>query len=1029
MAQTLAALVPTPRDKPWFAHHGRDELITGRADSIAAPEAIAQHLHKARTGASGQNPLLYGWPVVVMPSSRRDGRRQIAPMFVVRVEHARHGGKWRLTAAHEAEFNAAALANPQDSAIADEIHALALPAGDAEGMVKAATQAAILMGLNAPHLDPESLESLERGPACETGVHNSAMFLVADFASYRWLVDQDLRRLRDRSDWGSTAAGWLAGQAPAHESRPQPPLAAPLPTSQAQALALESIRTKPLTLVTGPPGTGKTQLVVNAVANAWLAGESVLLASTNNAAVDVATKRADDDVHLGLLMRTGNQERKKDVAPAISSALTQARRYAGETPEAANRALKRTNEDLQGILSQMNDMENLDRQLTSLTQDRLVYEAELVETLQSLRLLPTRSRQGNVSNARTVVRAAGCAAHLVRSSLNSGRRFNRGEVEGILEDAEDAMKSSITSWLKRRTLCKRAGARRNADLEEIVLWARAWLAEKDAAQDLRSWAHDRVPAGQALLRAIGNQGKLDELLEAERLITEAEEQFAVLRQQRSSLQNNASTRPESDVRQRLQTLSERSLRAVRASVASTLLEAKGRVPDFAGVPLKSGPFSKEVARAIHVFHGWACTAMSGRGNFPLRAGLFDLVIIDEASQCSVADILPLAYRARRLAVVGDPNQLRAITTLGDAHLQQIAKDTNNNEDHLRSCGIHHKDGSAYAAFSHAGPPPVMLDEHYRCHPRIAKWFNEAFYGGRLSVLTDVTSLGAGSRTLQWLDITSLSRRPRPGRRRGGWVNEEQAEAIVSALEIHVERGLTIGVVAPYAAQAALIQRMAEKRIGKEALDELDFISGTAHRLQGDERDIILFSTALTPNMPKRSADWIEQERNLINVAVSRARRMLLVTGHPEMNEENSRTLASLRNYILSIDRSASGTVPVATHSDAERLLLDAMRRQGLKPLGKMDVEGFELDFGLVYKDRKINVEVDGDHHLDTQGRQRRSDMARDEMLSRFGWSVLRIPAWRCHCEPDQAASEVKAAISAPPIKGPRSRNDVSAGPR
>ena len=141
-----------------------------------------------------------------------------------------------------------------------------------------------------------------------------------------------------------------------------------------------------------------------------------------------------------------------------------------------------------------------------------------------------------------------------------------------------------------------------------------------------------------------------------------------------------------------------------------------------------------------------------------------------------------------------------------------------------------------------------------------------------------------TRTLQWLDVTGDSRRPYAGSRRGGWVNEAQAKAMVAALEGHVKRKLTVGVVAPYAAQAAVIEHMASKRIGEEALAGVDFVSGTAHRLQGDERDVILFSTSLTPNMPKRSANWIEQERNLINVAVSCARRMLLVAGHPDLDE-------------------------------------------------------------------------------------------------------------------------------------------------
>ena len=56
-------------------------------------------------------------------------------------------------------------------------------------------------------------------------------------------------------------------------------------------------------------------------------------------------------------------------------------------------------------------------------------------------------------------------------------------------------------------------------------------------------------------------------------------------------------------------------------------------------------------------------------------------------------------------------------------------------------GIHHKEGSAYLAFEHAVAPephqPMVLDEHYRCHPHIARWFNRVFYGGSLTVLTDV----------------------------------------------------------------------------------------------------------------------------------------------------------------------------------------------------------------------------------------------------------------------------------------------------
>ena len=86
-----------------------------------------------------------------------------------------------------------------------------------------------------------------------------------------------------------------------------------------------------------------------------------------------------------------------------------------------------------------------------------------------------------------------------------------------------------------------------------------------------------------------------------------------------------------------------------------------------------------------------------------------------------------------------------------------------------------------------------------------------------------------------------------------------------------------------------------------------------------------------------------------------------------------------------------------------------MHRLGMAPLAKLDVEGFELDFALMEGPAKLNVEVDGDHHFDVRGRQRRSDMARDDILGRLGWKVLRIPAWRCHDAPDEAAAHIKSA--------------------
>lgn len=78
--------------------------------------------------------------------------------------------------------------------------------------------------------------------------------------------------------------------------------------------------------------------------------------------------------------------------------------------------------------------------------------------------------------------------------------------------------------------------------------------------------------------------------------------------------------------------------------------------------------------ALAAFPVWAVTSLSAGNNFPLHAGLFDLVVIDEASQSDLASALPLLYRARRAVIVGDPNQLTHITTLLGSRDEQLARD-------------------------------------------------------------------------------------------------------------------------------------------------------------------------------------------------------------------------------------------------------------------------------------------------------------------------------------------------------------------
>ena len=407
---------------------------------------------------------------------------------------------------------------------------------------------------------------------------------------------------------------------------------------------------------------------------------------------------------------------------------------------------------------------------------------------------------------------------------------------------------------RTRRLRKRIGCIKPAVLEQIVIWARLDQHRSKLTRELEVGRADY----RRLKAAVGDPAA--SMRDVDRKWTEA------------------------------------SLCAIRADTAARIRSGADRLAVFGRTSTGGPPFKRVVANSLDSLRGWACTALSASPNLPLEPGLFDLVIVDEASQCSLAAVLPLAYRAKRLAVVGDPSQLQPIVPLGDRLLQEIAVQTGFDSDDLRCRGIHHKYGSAFFAFESAAKPhsPVLLNEHYRCHPHIARWFNRMFYSDQLTVLTEVAETTRHDRTIMWQDVEGVAERPPTG---SSWLNRAEAAQTVERLGNVLESVSTVGVITPFAAQAHLVSKLAEDRYGRSILDDARFVCGTAHRLQGDERNAILFSSVLSPGMSENSARWIERERNLLNVAVSRARQALIVLGHPSVGELGSPTLASLRTYL------------------------------------------------------------------------------------------------------------------------------------
>ena len=644
-------------NKKGFLHDtGTEHLVSGDQDWTSVPMRLGRHLDA--TGTTKRDPaFIYGWPVLVARNQKN--YPVIAPLFQVSVGVEQRDSQWIGAAESEPEFNLAIVAGELfDMSAKEEIDALVgegLPFGDTAALVQAARNIAEVLDVGVvSDLDPQSLH---RQCDVAPGVYNAALWIRANGSGASQSLREELDELARRQDWTATAAAYLVPDRPHPANRAGAssanPLAAPLSCNGSQEAALDRFRRDPLTIVTGPPGTGKTQLVVNAVTNAWLDGETVLVASTNNGAVDVAADRANGDIGPGTVLRTGNRKAREALADLVGTAVGAA---AGDEAMGAH----------------------------------------------------WRNVGGDNGARAELARTASHRARLL-ADMTAAAELNRN----LAETVEDQERQAQRLWKRDRAP--------DLDLPCRVI-------ERRARRVRRAWFF-RGARTRRLLTAVRcehSDASLDDLT-----------RWAALDQTRTALMETLSETegrigdPDASLRRADADWTTASMTAARQAVWAGFSDGKNPLTALSLVGLGGTSLAKAIRGCLPHARGWACTALSMRPNFRLERGLFDLVIIDEASQCSLATALPLAYRAKRLAVIGDPHQLTPVVTLSDALVRKIAASEQFDNDDLARRGIHHKEGSAYLAFEHAVTPephqPMVLDEHYRCHPHIARWFNRVFY--------------------------------------------------------------------------------------------------------------------------------------------------------------------------------------------------------------------------------------------------------------------------------------------------------------
>ncbi len=292
---------------------------------------------------------------------------------------------------------------------------------------------------------------------------------------------------------------------------------------------------------------------------------------------------------------------------------------------------------------------------------------------------------------------------------------------------------------------------------------------------------------------------------------------------------------------------------------------------------------------------------------------FDIVMMDEAGQCSIANALIPIVRAKQLMLVGDPQQLKPVVVLDENINKALMEKYNIPKEY------DYINNSIYTAFTTIDVEnrETLLSHHYRCNEKIINFSNKKYYNNMLKIKTNSNE----KVPLEFYDTSKYDKNDNTYCKN---ISRPEAEFIVDYIQSHPNQ--SIGIITPFVKQKECI----ENYIKSYKLNSEKITVGTVHAYQGNEKEIIIFSTAITNKTHEKTYNWLKNNKELINVAVTRAKNKLIMLGNKDVIENldtEDNDLKELAKYIQtngvsdvtnsSISSEALGTRQISTESELD----------------------------------------------------------------------------------------------------------------
>ncbi|MBW4528493.1 MAG: DUF2075 domain-containing protein [Phormidium tanganyikae FI6-MK23] len=743
-------------------------------------------------------------------------------------------------------------------------------------------------------------------------------------SSFSANLKQDLKAIRQAQE-----KHWLKLGHPAYEylfGTPKPPihettyLGAFLthPPTESQLKALKHAQFESLTAVQGPPGSGKTTLILHLIAQQVVdraiglietgkdRNNLTVVSSTNNRAVENVIERLSKDLPERFFYLNGGSQNVINQAGGAREQIQQALEYLQTAKFEQN---QQTLLAMQIRLIKKNFA--IQEQNYQALQQR--YQADQIQhpqVFEHLRSLQNSLINHHETKAQLEQREATLAVY-DQLPENAYRQI-RSQFETITLELPERTPPWWIRWLywllgrtEQQILAKMAHRCQSA-IEQTLGTAFEIAPPRDRLALHRQT--EKIDVGLARLQELGVVRKdlRDQAEKFDRLSREQAERQAELKEIEKRLsipfEDYYSTfhiqyheQHQELFNKCRQFLAQEALRRKEEIEAALRLYQKALPGQerFKTVQRMASQLNEHLTAVSLLFPVITCTLQSIRNMLPWIKQCADRVIVDESGMILLHQTFPLMVRTQRAIVVGDPLQIEPIVNQTQQTIERYFQEAFidrglTEEDYHRyspeetdTATTYHRAAGATGKDNDPGQS-IRLLEHYRCQPNIIAFCDRIASYSLIAKTEPKASLIGANLVAYHVDGNINSN-----------VNHDEISTIHQVIRHLIKYGYSqedIGVISAFRAQADALRQSLSKEF-----PALRKAIGTVHTFQGSERRVIILSTKVCQRQDNVS--WLNNRPNLLNVAVSRAKELFVLVGNLHRLEEGGTYTRQLVEHI------------------------------------------------------------------------------------------------------------------------------------